>query len=183
MAVYFPAISIYTVGKCYPMLPFKVAVRRLSTVKLRCLGFDGGGDDVTQYVIESRKHWDNFYERHQNKFFKDRHYLEKDWGQYFCDEDDTPPTSGKIILEAGCGTGNTIFPIAKKYPKLFVHACDFSHHAITLVKSHTNFREDQMNGACLLLGSNGVSSGSGVKVVEWRENGESGVVDSWRENR
>ncbi|GJY06746.1 gypsy type transposase [Tanacetum coccineum] len=127
------------------MIPFKVAAPRLSTVKLRCLGFDGGGDDVTQYVIESRKHWDNFYERHQNKFFKDRHYLEKDWGQYFCDEDDTPPTDGKIILEAGCGTGNTIFPIAKKYPQIFVHACDFSHHAITLVKSHTNFREDQMN--------------------------------------
>nr|GEV80170.1 hypothetical protein [Tanacetum cinerariifolium] len=25
--------------------------------------------------------------------------------------------------------------------------------------------------------------GSGVEVVEWRENGESGVVDSWREKR
>ena len=52
-------------------LRFTVAVhkrRRLTTVKLRCLGFDGGGgDDVTQYVTESRRHWDNFYERHQNK--------------------------------------------------------------------------------------------------------------------
>ncbi|PWA55057.1 methyltransferase-like protein 6 [Artemisia annua] len=39
--------------------------------------------------------------------------------------------------KAGCGTGNTIFPLAKKFPQLFVHACDFSHHAITHVKVFT----------------------------------------------
>ncbi|CAH1442452.1 unnamed protein product [Lactuca virosa] len=94
--------------------------------------------------IPPPKHWDEFYERHQNKFFKDRHYLEKDWGQYFCD-DDTIPSDGKIILEAGCGVGNTIFPLIKKYPQLYVHACDFSHHAINLVKSDAKFRKDQMN--------------------------------------
>nr|GEY84007.1 hypothetical protein [Tanacetum cinerariifolium] len=34
-----------------------------------------------------------------------------------------------------------------------------------------------------LLGIDGEGRGSGVEVVEWRENGESGVVESWQENR
>ncbi|PWA42059.1 methyltransferase-like protein 6 [Artemisia annua] len=134
MAVCFPAISISP-----SFLPSVIAMRSrrcLSAIKL------ASDDDVTQYVNESRKHWDNFYECPQNK---DRHYLEKDWGQYFHEENDILPSNGKTILEAGSGTGNTIFPLAKKFPQLFVHACDFSHQAVTLVKSHTDFREDQMN--------------------------------------
>ncbi|KAK9066121.1 hypothetical protein SSX86_015523 [Deinandra increscens subsp. villosa] len=97
----------------------------VTAVKLQCFG---GVDS-----------WENFYDCHQNKqFFKDRHYLHKDWGQYF--------SNGNIILlEAGCGAGNTIFPLANKYPQLHIHACDFSHHAITLVKSHPNFLKDQIN--------------------------------------
>nr|GFA28070.1 hypothetical protein [Tanacetum cinerariifolium] len=34
-----------------------------------------------------------------------------------------------------------------------------------------------------LLGIDGEGRGSGVEVVEWRENEESGVVESWRVNR
>lgn len=134
MAVTLPAISVTSPSS----IPSAVNIpnRLSSTVKLRCLGFHGVVD-AEQHSHDSRKHWDSFYERHQNKFFKDRHYLEKDWGHYFGD--------GKIILEAGCGAGNTIFPLAKKYPQLYIHACDFSHHAITLVKSHPEFHKDQIN--------------------------------------
>ncbi|KAJ0765691.1 putative tRNA(Thr) (cytosine(32)-N(3))-methyltransferase [Helianthus annuus] len=110
-----------------PLVPYTRKRRPRSAVKLQC--YKG--------VEEDRKQWEKFYERHQNKFFKDRHYLEKDWGHYFCHP--------KVLLEAGCGAGNTIFPLAKKYPQLYIHACDFSHHAVTLVKSHPNFRKDQIN--------------------------------------
>ncbi|KAI3737720.1 hypothetical protein L2E82_27732 [Cichorium intybus] len=150
MAVFPPAISVSPsyARTYYPLTPlvpstFAVGRRHSTAVQLQCLGFHGGFD-VEQYNHNSRKHWDEFYERHQNKFFKDRHYLEKDWGQYFCD-DNSISSNGKIILEAGCGAGNTVFPLMKKYPQFYVHACDFSHHAITLVKSHVNFHEDQMN--------------------------------------
>ncbi|PWA93101.1 methyltransferase-like protein 6 [Artemisia annua] len=153
MAVCFPAIS--TSPSFLPSIVL-VAMRKRRRLKSAVkLGFDDG--DVTQYVTESRKHWDSFYERHQNKFFKDRHYLEKDWGHYFCDENDTLPSNGKVIFEAGCGTGNTIFPLAKKFPQLFVHACDFSHQAVTLVKSHTDFREDQMNVFVCNIAEDGLS--------------------------
>ncbi|KVH97926.1 Methyltransferase-like protein [Cynara cardunculus var. scolymus] len=95
--------------------------RRSTAVQFQSLRFHGSFD-VEQHSLNSRKHWDDFYERHQNKFFKDRHYLEKDWGQYFCDDNNIIPSDGKIMLEAGCGAGNTIFPLAMKYPRLFVHA-------------------------------------------------------------
>ncbi|XP_058193029.1 uncharacterized protein LOC131310166 isoform X7 [Rhododendron vialii] len=52
-------------------------------------GFDGG----------TNKYWDKFYKRHQNKFFKDRHYLDKDWGKYFSD-DSSASSNGKVVLES-----------------------------------------------------------------------------------
>ena len=68
MAVYFPAISIspsYTSSTYYPPPSIVVTIsKRLRLSAVYKLGFD---DAVTQYVMESRKHWDSFYERHQNK--------------------------------------------------------------------------------------------------------------------
>ncbi|XP_058192294.1 uncharacterized protein LOC131309715 [Rhododendron vialii] len=53
--------------------------------------------------------------------------------------------SGQEIKEVLRGIVCRIdFNIAK-YPKLFVHACDFSPHAIVLVKSHLDFNEAQVN--------------------------------------
>ncbi|TYI85648.1 hypothetical protein E1A91_D04G010500v1 [Gossypium mustelinum] len=95
------------------------------------------------YQKNATKFWDNFYKRHKNKFFKDRHYLEKDWGQYF--SDDANSANVKVLLEVGCGAGNTIFPLIAAYPELYVQACDISPHAIALVKSHAEFKEDRVN--------------------------------------
>ncbi|XAR67598.1 tRNA(Thr) (cytosine(32)-N(3))-methyltransferase [Bertholletia excelsa] len=105
-----------------------------TTVRSRPLGFEDG----------TSRCWDKFYKRHSNNFFKDRHYLTKDWGQYFRD-DGTESTNRKVVLEVGCGAGNSIFPLLATYPKLFVHACDFAAHAISLVQSHVDFNEDQVN--------------------------------------
>ncbi|KAL5579432.1 hypothetical protein UlMin_011874 [Ulmus minor] len=96
-----------------------------------------------RYQKNAIKYWDNFYKRHQNKFFKDRHYLEKDWGGYF-EEDEISP-NGKVVLEVGCGSGSTIFPLVASFPKLYVHACDFSPNAVELVKSNVNFSKDRIN--------------------------------------
>ncbi|KAK4349833.1 hypothetical protein RND71_029146 [Anisodus tanguticus] len=95
------------------------------------------------YSRRSQQYWDKFYKLHKNKFFKDRHYLEKDWRSYFDDEIES--SNGKVVLEVGCGAGNTIFPLIDTFPKLYVHACDFSPKAITLVKSHENYSAEKMN--------------------------------------
>uniref|UniRef100_A0A0D9VPF4 Methyltransferase type 12 domain-containing protein n=1 Tax=Leersia perrieri TaxID=77586 RepID=A0A0D9VPF4_9ORYZ len=83
-----------------------------------------------KYERDARRYWDIFYKRHEDKFFKDRHYLDKEWGKYF---------------EVGCGAGNTIFPLISTYPDIFVHACDFSPRAVDLVKKHKDYRPDQVN--------------------------------------
>ncbi|KAL3511657.1 hypothetical protein ACH5RR_024374 [Cinchona calisaya] len=108
--------------------------------------FDKQDDKVVEhyYTRKSLHFWDKFYKRHKNKFFKDRHYLEKDWGKYFCENDAKSP-NGKVVLEVGCGAGNTIFPLVAAYPKLFVHACDFSSQAVSLVKSHASFSDDRID--------------------------------------
>ncbi|TXG68486.1 hypothetical protein EZV62_003421 [Acer yangbiense] len=85
-----------------------------------------------RYQRKATKYWNDFYKRHNNKFFKDRHYLDKDWGHFFSDDSFSP--NGKVLFEVGCGAGNTIFPLVAAYHKLYVHACDTSPHAIELVK-------------------------------------------------
>jgi methyltransferase-like protein 6 len=41
-----------------------------------------------------------------------------------------------VLLEAGCGVGNTIFPLLRAHPALFVYALDFSDTAVEIVRAH-----------------------------------------------
>ncbi|OVA04465.1 Methyltransferase type 12 [Macleaya cordata] len=92
-----------------------------------------------KYERDAKKYWDVFYKRHQDRFFKDRHYLDKEWGRYF------HVFFVVHYLQVGCGAGNTIFPLVATYPDIFVHACDFSPRAVDLVKSHKDFTSDRVN--------------------------------------
>uniref|UniRef100_A0A1D1Y5A5 Methyltransferase-like protein 6 n=2 Tax=Anthurium amnicola TaxID=1678845 RepID=A0A1D1Y5A5_9ARAE len=94
-----------------------------------------------KYERDARKYWDIFYKRHRDKFFKDRHYLDKEWGSYF----NAQGGQKLVVLEVGCGAGNTIFPLTSTYPDVFVHACDFSPRAVDLVKANKDFRDDRVN--------------------------------------
>lgn len=91
-----------------------------------------------KYEKDAKKYWDIFYKKHQDRFFKDRHYLDKEWGQYFSGEE------RKVVLEVGCGAGNTVFPLIATYPNVFIHACDFSPRAVNLVKAHKDFNDDRV---------------------------------------
>ncbi|KAA8591947.1 hypothetical protein FQN60_017321, partial [Etheostoma spectabile] len=39
-----------------------------------------------------------------------------------------------VLLEAGCGVGNCIFPLLEEDLNMFVYACDFSPRAVEFVK-------------------------------------------------
>ena len=41
-----------------------------------------------------------------------------------------------VLLEAGCGVGNTLFPLLRAHPALTVFACDVSQTAVEIVQSH-----------------------------------------------
>jgi methyltransferase-like protein 6 len=81
------------------------------------------------------------------QFFKDRHYLDKEWGHYIGGktENATCNSCNRVVLEVGCGVGNTIFPLLAEFPQIFLHACDFSPRAVNLVKAHQEYSEQRVN--------------------------------------
>ncbi|KAM2446230.1 hypothetical protein PS1_016727 [Malus domestica] len=91
-----------------------------------------------KYVKDARKYWDVFYKRHQDKFFKSRHYLDKEWGKYFSG------AGRKVILEVVVEL-ETIFPLVAMYADVFVHACDFSTTAVNLVKTHKDLVDTRVS--------------------------------------
>ena len=95
---------------------------------------------------EAARNWDKFYKAHEDRFFKDRH-----WTDIAFDELRAPGLEGAqggaapVLLEVGCGVGNTVYPLLEKNPQLRVHCCDFSPRAIDMVKRHPAHIVDRVN--------------------------------------
>ncbi|EFJ45704.1 hypothetical protein VOLCADRAFT_32810, partial [Volvox carteri f. nagariensis] len=84
-----------------------------------------------RYEAQAGRYWDLFYRRNSTKFFKDRHYLHKE----FPDLVAGPAT----LLEVGCGVGNTVFPLREINPALKIYCCDFAPSAIELVQQNPQY--------------------------------------------
>ncbi|XP_055964199.1 tRNA N(3)-methylcytidine methyltransferase METTL6-like [Sorex fumeus] len=92
--------------------------------------------DFKQQKLEKevQKNWDLFYKRNSTNFFKDRHWTTREFEELrscreFADQK-------LIILEAGCGVGNCLFPLLEEDPNIFAYACDFSPRAVEYVKQN-----------------------------------------------
>lgn len=97
---------------------------------------------------EAKKNWDLFYKRNTTHFFKDRHWITREFPELLQTISELGETSKApdenagseclprklVVLEAGCGVGNTVFPLLEDNTNLFIYACDFSPRAIEFVK-------------------------------------------------
>lgn len=114
-------------------------------------------DEVNEFEINADTYWDAFYNIHQNKFFKDRHWLFTEFPELKSRKNlqTTASTSSELIesnekfniFEIGCGVGNTIFPILKYNTdeNLQLFGCDFSSCAINILRSNDEFNSNRCN--------------------------------------
>ena len=94
---------------------------------------------------ESKKHWDIFYKRNENRFFKDRHWTTREFWELCLTSEEKGIKSKSVLVEIGCGVGNFAFPLLQdKNCELFIYACDFSPRAIEFVKSHDAYDEEKI---------------------------------------
>ena len=93
----------------------------------------------------SKKHWDIFYKRNENRFFKDRHWTTREFWELCLTPEEKGVKSKSVLVEIGCGVGNFAFPLLQdKNCELFIYACDFSPRAIDFVKSHDAYDEEKI---------------------------------------
>ena len=87
--------------------------------------------------IDAAKNWDIFYRQNTTHFYKDRHYLLREFNELEtalqrCSDEELP-----TLLDCGCGVGNAFWPMIEKYPnRLKIQCFDFSKKAIQFVKEN-----------------------------------------------
>ncbi|KAI2666421.1 tRNA N(3)-methylcytidine methyltransferase METTL2 [Labeo rohita] len=96
-----------------------------------------------EFDNRANEYWNDFYTIHENRFFKDRHWLFTEFPE-LAPQKKPPQDAEENLLngeDVGCGVGNTVFPILKTNndPGLFVYCCDFSSTAVDLVKSNPEY--------------------------------------------
>lgn len=104
--------------------------------------------DKEQYNSQPKKYWDLFYKHNHENFFKNRKWLEIEFPSlYATTKKDAGP---QVVLEIGCGAGNTMFPVLSKNenPLLKMYGCDFSPVAVDVVKSNKQYESLHASGNC-----------------------------------
>lgn len=90
---------------------------------------------------EAQKNWDLFYKRNGTNFFKDRHWTTREFEELrSCREYEGQKL---VLLEAGCGVGNCLFPLLEEDVNIFAYACDFSPRAVDYVKQNPLYNTER----------------------------------------
>ncbi|XP_076136340.1 tRNA N(3)-cytidine methyltransferase METTL6 [Alosa pseudoharengus] len=90
---------------------------------------------------DAQKNWDLFYKRNTTNFFKDRHWTTREFEELKACREFV--SQKLVLLEAGCGVGNCIFPLLEEDLNIFVYACDFSPRAVEFVKQNSLYSPER----------------------------------------
>ena len=90
------------------------------------------------YEVKAAGFWDEFYEKHNSQFFKQRNYLPNEFPELVYTQALVEGQPKKIVVELGCGNGSSFFPLVEQYqpldPRPLVYGLDFSATAIDHIK-------------------------------------------------
>lgn len=91
---------------------------------------------IVSFDEKANEFWNKFYNNNENKFFKNRNWLNLEFPEIFIGKEGDELKEDFNILELGCGVGNTTFPLleANPNPKFKVFTTDFSSTAIDVLK-------------------------------------------------
>lgn len=96
----------------------------------------GYGDDICiddsskkKLLENASSFWNDFYNRNNANFFKDRHYLTREF-KCLNSEEET------IVCELGCGVGNSTYPLIESSKNLKFYCVDFAESAVSILKSN-----------------------------------------------
>ncbi|KDD75054.1 hypothetical protein H632_c899p1 [Helicosporidium sp. ATCC 50920] len=78
---------------------------------------------TAKYEDHAAQYWEAFYQRNGDRFFRDRHYFEREFPDLL---------RARSVLEVGCGVGNSLLPLLELNPSCWARACDFSPTGVAL---------------------------------------------------
>ena len=80
---------------------------------------------------DAKRNWDIFYKNNKTNFFKDRHYIDREFTELTAIKDSDKTYT---FCELGCGVGNTFLPLMERFPNLICYGFDFSPRAIQMIR-------------------------------------------------
>jgi methyltransferase-like protein 6 len=98
---------------------------------------------LVKYEKEASRNWDLFYKRNGVKFFKDRHWLDREFEELDFGGR-VPVDKPTRMMEVGCGVGNAFWPMLEINPRLTIFCFDFSQRAVQLVKDNSSYDPARM---------------------------------------
>lgn len=76
-------------------------------------------EEIAAIEKQQSESWDKFYGVHQNRFFKDRHWLFTEFNELSGVSNENQNDDGLRILELGSGVGNSKIIYLKIFPMIF----------------------------------------------------------------
>jgi len=102
-------------------------------------------EEIKQAHQENQaKHWDKFYQHNKDNFFKNRNYLSAEFSELNEGTIKLPNNAKPVVLAAGCGVGNEIFPVLRANPEKSFIGIDCSANAINILKTHPDYDETRI---------------------------------------
>jgi methyltransferase-like protein 6 len=105
-----------------------------------------------QYRGRAALYWDHVYRNKTVNYFKDRHYFAVEFSELM--------SGSPVVLELGCGVGNSAFPLLEANQRMTLMACDLSAEAIDLMKAKEEYTKYE--GRCLAFVCNILDTAEGA---------------------